>query len=355
MWWNPREVALLKEASGSCRCGSTLYNFLNGFFMIKAIALFSGGLDSMLAAELVRRQNIDVLGLTFTTPFFNAQKAQSAARLLNLPLAIEDITVEHLKMLKSPRYGYGKNMNPCIDCHTLMLKIAGKKMEETGFDFIITGEVLGQRPMSQNKQSLYVVAKNSGYVDHILRPLSAKLLDPIKAERDKIIDRSQLLSIQGRGRKHQINLAADFGIVDYAPPAGGCLLTDPMFTRRLRDLFSHQEDHGIHDLDLLKYGRHFRADDQGKIIVGRNNFDNEKIREFSTDEDIVLFMADFPGPLVVIPHGNVALLPLAAMLCVRYSDAPADLEANVICQHKNSSKTIKSLAAAKEDCERWII
>jgi tRNA U34 2-thiouridine synthase MnmA/TrmU len=228
-------------------------------------------------------------------------------------------------------------------------------MEENGYDFIITGEVLGQRPMSQNKQSLYVVAKNSGYVDHILRPLSAKLLDPIKAERNKIIDRSQLLSIQGRGRKHQINLAADFGIVDYAPPAGGCLLTDPMFTRRLRDLFSHQEDHGIHDLDLLKYGRHFRADDQGKIIVGRNNFDNEKIREFSTDEDIVLFMADFPGPLVVIPHGNVALLPLAAMLCVRYSDAPADLEAIVIYQHKNSSKTIKSLAAAKEDCERWII
>ena len=294
----------------------------------------------MLAAELVRRQNIDVLGLTFTTPFFNAQKAQSAARLLNLPLAIEDITVEHLKMLKSPRYGYGKNMNPCIDCHTLMLKIAGKKMEETGFDFIITGEVLGQRPMSQNKQSLHIVAKNSGYPDYILRPLSAQLLDPIKAEREKIIDRSQLLSIQGRGRKHQINLAADFGIVDYAPPAGGCLLTDPMFTRRLRDLFSHQEDHGIHDIDLLKFGRHFRADDQGKIIVGRNNFDNEKIRKFSTDDDLVLFMADFPGPHVVIPHGNEALLPLAASLCVRYSDAPADLEANVICQHKNSSRTI---------------
>jgi tRNA U34 2-thiouridine synthase MnmA/TrmU len=323
--------------------------------MVKAIVLFSGGLDSMLSAELVRRQKIDVLCLTFTTPFFNAQKAQAAARLLNLPLAVEDITAEHLKMLKSPRYGYGRNMNPCIDCHTLMLKIAGGKMEENGYDFIITGEVIGQRPMSQNKQSLYVVAKNSGYPDYILRPLSARLLDPIKAERENLIDRSQLLSIQGRGRKDQIKMATDFDIKDYAPPAGGCLLTDPMFTRRLRDLFSHQEDHDIHDLDLLKYGRHFRADDQGKIIVGRNNFDNEKIREFSTDEDIVLFMADFPGPLVVIPHGNVALLPLAAMLCFRYSDAPADLEANVICQHKNSSKTIKSLAAAKEDCERWII
>jgi tRNA U34 2-thiouridine synthase MnmA/TrmU len=236
-----------------------------------------------------------------------------------------------------------------------MLQIAGKIMEENGYDFIITGEVLGQRPMSQNKQSLYVVAKNSGYPDYILRPLSAKLLDPIKAERDKIIDRSQLLSIQGRGRKDQIKLAADFGIKDFAPPAGGCLLTDPMFTRRLRDLFSHQEDHDIHDLDLLKYGRHFRADDQGKIIVGRNKSDNEKLRELSMDNDLVLFMADFPGPHVVIPHGNVALLPLAASLCVRYSDAPADLEANVICQHKNSLRTIIAKAAAKEDCERWII
>ena len=231
----------------------------------------------------------------------------------------------------------------------------GKKWKKPAADFIITGEVLGQRPMSQKKQSLYVVAKNSGYPDYILRPLSAKLLDPIKAEREEKIDRSQLLSIQGRGRKDQIQMAADFGIKDYAPPAGGCLLTDPMFTRRLRDLFSHQEDHDIHDLDLLKYGRHFRADDQGKIIVGRNNSDNEKIRELSTDDDLVLFMADFPGPHVVIPHGNEALLPLAASLCVRYSDAPADLEANVICQHKNSSRTIRAKAAAKEDCERWII
>jgi hypothetical protein len=150
-------------------------------------------------------------------------------------------------------------------------------------------------------------------------------------------------------------MAADFGITNYAPPAGGCLLTDPMFSHRLRDLFSHQEDYDIHDLDLLKYGRHFRADDQGKIIVGRNDLDNEKLRGLSTNYDIVLFMADFPGPHVVIPHGNIVLLPLAASLCVRYSDAPADIEANVICQHNNLSRTIKAKAASKEDCERWII
>lgn len=323
--------------------------------MVKAIALFSGGLDSMLAAELVRRQKIDILGLTFTTPFFDAQKARYAATLLNLSLSIEDITAPHLTMLKSPRYGYGKNMNPCIDCHTLMLQIAGEKMKKEGFDFLVTGEVLGQRPMSQNKQSLYIVAKNSGYADYILRPLSARLLEPIKAEREKIIDRSQLLAIQGRGRKSQIKLAADFGIADYAPPAGGCLLTDPMFTRRLHDLFSHQEHNDIRDFNLLKYGRHFRANDDGKIIVGRNNTDNEKIREFSTNDDIALFMADFPGPYVLIPHGNMALLPLAASLCVRYSDAPSDREANVIYQRKNSSNIIKAKAAAREDCEKWVI
>jgi tRNA-specific 2-thiouridylase len=324
--------------------------------MVKAIALFSGGLDSMLAAELIRRQNIDVLCLTFATPFFGAQKAQAAARVINLPLVIKDITAQHLKMLKSPRYGYGKNMNPCIDCHILMLQEAGKKMMETGADFIFTGEVLGQRPMSQGKQSLHVVAKNSGFPDYVLRPLSAQLLEPTKAEREGKVDRSQLLSIQGRGRKEQMQMAADFGITNYAPPAGGCLLTDPTFTRRLRDLFSHQEDHDIRDLNLLKYGRHFRADNQGKIIVGRNNADNEKLRGLSTDDDdFVLFMADFPGPHVVVPRGNEALLPLAASLCVRYSDAPADLEVNVICQHKNSSRAILAKAAAKEDCERWII
>ena len=309
----------------------------------------------MLAAELIRRQNIDVLCITFTTPFFGAEKAQAAARQINLPLVVEDITEQHLKMLKSPRYGYGKNMNPCIDCHILMLQEAGKKMLETGADFILTGEVLGQRPMSQGKQSLFVVAKNSGFPDYILRPLSAQLLEPIKAETEGKVDRLRLLSISGRGRKEQIQMAADFGITNYAPPAGGCLLTEPMFTSRLRDLFTHQEDHNIRDLELLKYGRHFRADDHGKIIIGRNNADNEKLRGLSTEDDLVLFMADFPGPQVVVPHGNVALLPLAASLCVRYSDAPADHEANVIYQHNKFSKTIQAKAAAKEDCERWII
>lgn len=304
----------------------------------------------------MRRQNIDVVGLTFTTPFFNSQKALSAVRQMkNLRLDVQDITSEHLDMLKSPRYGYGKNMNPCIDCHTLMLKIAGRKMEETGSDFIITGEVLGQRPMSQNKQSLSVVAKNSGYQDHILRPLSARLLDPIKVERENIIDRSRLLAIQGRGRKEQIKLAADFHIVDFAPPAGGCLLTDPIFSRRLRDLLSHHGDKNSRDIAMLKYGRHFRLDNNCKIIVGRNHADNEALKKLTTSDDLIVNMTNFPGPFVLVPYGDENYKHVAATLCVRYSDAPDNLDAEVTCSRGHSSVSIHTQAAKKEDCERWII
>lgn len=324
--------------------------------MLKAIALFSGGLDSILAVELMRRQHIDVLCLTFTTPFFNAQKALSAIRQIkDLRLDVQDITSEHLDMLKSPRYGYGKNMNPCIDCHTLMLKIAGNKMVETGSDFIITGEVLGQRPMSQNKQSLSVVAKNSGYQDNILRPLSARLLDPIKVERENLIDRSRLLAMQGRGRKEQIKLAADFGIVDFAPPAGGCLLTDPIFSRRLRDLWSHHGDKNTRDIEMLKYGRHFRIDKNCKIIVGRNHADNEALIKLTTSDDLIMNMSHFPGPFVLVPYGDENDKHIAAALCVRYSNAPDDREAEVTCTRGQTSVFIHAKAAAKEHCERWII
>jgi tRNA-uridine 2-sulfurtransferase len=323
--------------------------------MVKAIALFSGGLDSMLAAKLIQKQNIEVVCLTFTTPFFNASKAQSAAKHLNLSLFVEDITSEHLQILKAPRYGYGKNINPCIDCHILMLKTAGKKMEAEGADFILTGEVLGQRPMSQTKQSLYLVAKNSGYADYILRPLSAQLLPPIKAEREDKINRSLLLNIAGRGRKEQIFLAREFGISNYPPPAGGCLLTDPIFSRRLCDLITHQEDRHIRDYELLKYGRHLRTPEGYKIIVGRNKADNEQLRKLSIDADLVCNMADFPGPYVLLPYSNESALPVVAAVCVRYSDAPSDIETNVVCCINNKTMIIKSKAAERDDCVRWTI
>jgi len=153
-----------------------------------------------------------------------------------------------------------------------------------------------------------------------------------------------------------MQLAVDFGITSYAAPAGGCLLTDPMFTRRLRDLFSHEEDHLIRDIELLKYGRHFRINDKFKIIVGRNSSDNDALQALVNEDDLVLFMADFPGPQVVVPYGgNESVLNIAAALCIRYSDAPNDHEAKVICRSGSTSTTISAKAAAKEDCERWII
>jgi len=238
-----------------------------------------------------------------------------------------------------------------------MLQMAGRQMEATGADFLLTGEVLGQRPMSQTKQSLYIVAKNSGYADYILRPLSARLLEPIKAERENKIDRGQLLSISGRGRKDQIRLAEAFGIHRYPPPAGGCLLTDPMFSRRLRELMTQGEDWQIRDFELLKYGRHFRVKTGEKIIVGRNKADNDALMSWVSEEDLLLRMANHPGPCVLIPYGTRATSTkeFAAELCVRYSDAPKDRDEDVICTSRGKTEILTCKAAAKEDCESLII
>ena len=300
---------------------------------VKAIALLSGGLDSILAARLILEQGIEVEGVTFETPFFGAQKARTVAQKVGLPLVIIDITEEHLEMLKAPRYGYGKNMNPCIDCHILMLKIAGKRMEETGADFVFTGEVLGQRPMSQGRQSLDVVAKNSGYQGSILRPLSARLLAETKPEMEGKVDRQKLLDIQGRGRKRQIEMARRYGITDYSTPAGGCLLTDPMFSKRLRDLFEHHRDFRVRDIELLKFGRHFRSSKTTKIIVGRDSIDNQAIQRLYEEGDILIHMTHFPGPTVLVPYGgDEKTCYHAAAICAYYSDAPKDVESTVTCK-----------------------
>ncbi|OPY13900.1 MAG: putative tRNA sulfurtransferase [Syntrophus sp. PtaB.Bin001] len=323
---------------------------------VKVLAVFSGGLDSIIAVKIVQEQGIDVLGITFETPFFSSQKARDAAEKIGLPLIVLDITKEHLQMLMSPRYGYGKNLNPCIDCHTLMLKIAGGKMNELGADFIITGEVLGQRPMSQGKQMLSVVAKNSGFPDYILRPLSAKLLPETKPEREGKIKRQQLLDIQGRGRKIQIMLAEHYGIFDYAPPAGGCLLTDPMFTKRLKDLFNHKKDFRIRDIELLKFGRHFRIDEKTKIVVGRNKVDNEAIQKLAETNDATIFMSSFRGPIVLVPEaGNSEILNIAATLCASYSDAPKDRVVEAICTSGSKTLHLDIIAAPRENITRWMI
>jgi tRNA-uridine 2-sulfurtransferase len=323
---------------------------------VKGIGLFSGGLDSILAAKIIMALGVEVTGVTCTTPFFSPEKARAAAKKIGLHLIEADITKEHLGMLKAPKYGYGKNMNPCIDCHTLMLKIAGRMMEDREADFIFTGEVLGQRPMSQNKQSLSIVAKNSGYQEYILRPLSALLLPATRPEIEGKVDRQRLLAIKGRGRKDQIEMARRYGIDHYSAPAGGCLLTDPMFSKRLRDLFQHAMDFEIRDIELLKYGRHFRINEFSKAIVGRNSVENEALQRLSQGEDAVIHMEQFPGPTVIVPYGNdEPTIHTAASLCASYSDAPKNEEATALCRKGNSISHIRVKAALREDIECWLI
>ncbi|HEX7539812.1 MAG TPA: tRNA 4-thiouridine(8) synthase ThiI, partial [Syntrophales bacterium] len=249
------------------------------------------------------------------------------------------------------------NMNPCIDCHTLMLKIAGEIMEERGYDFIFTGEVLGQRPMSQSRQMLRVVAKNSGWADYILRPLSARLLPETLPEKEGKVDREKLLDISGRGRKRQMEMAERYGITEYSNPAGGCLLTDPMFSRRLKDLFAHHPDFTPRDLELLKVGRHIRLDERHKVIVGRNKRDNQTLETLIEDRDAVFQMRDFPGPLCALPaDGPEEMRREAAAICAAYGDTPKDAEeVTVKCRQGSETSLILVKPVNREELQERMI
>ncbi|MEZ4549502.1 MAG: hypothetical protein R2874_03230 [Desulfobacterales bacterium] len=205
---------------------------------VKALGLCSGGLDSILAALVLREQGIDVIWVAFETPFFTAEKARKASVNNDIPLIVKNITDRYVPMLKHPKCGYGKNMNPCMDCHALMFQIAGEMMAETGADFLFSGEVRGQRPMSQNKNSLRYVEKNSGFDGYILRPLSAKVLPETPMEKQGLVDRERLYGFSGRSRIPQMELAKKLGVTEYPAPAGGCLLTDVGYAKRLRDLLT---------------------------------------------------------------------------------------------------------------------
>ena len=298
----------------------------------RALGLTSGGLDSILSALLLKQQGIDVTWISFITPFFSSLAAQKAADRYQIPLMVVDITDRYLDMLKNPPAGYGKNMNPCMDCHALMFAEAGRIMVKEGFDFLFSGEVAGQRPFSQNKRSLRYVEKHSGFDGSILRPLSARVLPETAAERQKLVDRSRLGSISGRSRKKQIEMAKEFNVVDYPAPAGGCKLTDKAFSARLRDLFDLVPDFSKRDLCLLHHGRHFRLDPGTRIIVGRSEADNDKIEGFYAPEtDTFMRMVDLPGPLVLIPQAaSPGMVLQAAAICAGYTRALAGQEVKVL-------------------------
>ncbi|MBN2468782.1 MAG: tRNA 4-thiouridine(8) synthase ThiI [Deltaproteobacteria bacterium] len=321
---------------------------------VSALGLFSGGLDSILAAKVLIDQGVEVTGVAFISTFFGADQATKAADEMGISLIVKDLSQSLLAIVQNPRHGYGANMNPCIDCHALMIKEAGKIMKAHGFDFIFTGEVLNERPMSQTKRSLTVVAKLSGWQDFLLRPLSAKLLPETTFEKAGLVNRENLLDMEGRSRKRQLALIKQYGLKEYASPAGGCLLTDPNFSQRLRELFFYEKNPSSKDLELLKIGRHFRVQEK-KVVIGRNERENDLLKKLADRNDVLLSAEHVPGPIALACNsaGKEDIITKAATLCVRYSDAKHDTEPpeiyrmgaspQIIIPHQLCEEEIRSL------------
>jgi len=321
---------------------------------MKALSVFSGGLDSLLAAQIIRDQGIDVLAVFFETPFFTQERAKKSAHHINLPFKSIKITERHMEIVRNPPSGYGGNMNPCIDCHALMFKIAGELMEEEQASFIITGEVLGQRPMSQNHNSLRRVSRLSGIPDLILRPLSAKLLPKSIPEIENWVNRNLLFSFQGRSRKPQMDLAKQMNITDYPSPAGGCLLTEAVFSRRLKDSLISGVELSENHIKLLKIGRHFRISPTAKIVVGRNQLENELIVKLKTANDLILTAADFPGPAVLFSGiFNYEDIKTAATITASYSNTPSISYCNI--QISNGSNYNSEVVSSKDVFHNMLI
>lgn len=281
-----------------------------------ALALFSGGLDSILACKVVASQGIKVVALKFVTPFFDyhlledpLQYTEEIQVKYGIDVELIDLSQGYLKLLHSPVHGFGKNFNPCIDCKILMMTRARELMARYGASFLFTGEVMGQRPMSQRKDTLRVIEREAGCTDILLRPLSAQLLPPILAEREGLIDRSRLHAFSGRTRKPQMKLAEEFGISDYPSPAGGCILTDENLGKRIQNLYSGYflpdvRDITVADVNLLLVGRQFMVDGKYWLVVGRNKSENEQLRALQGSDDWLLKVTGRPGPTAILRYGT---------------------------------------------------
>ena len=267
----------------------------------RGFSLMSGGLDSQLAIKVLERAGAEVEALCFASPFFSSDTARSAADVLGVKLNVVDFTDDIIALVENPRRGFGGAMNPCIDCHATMIKRAGELMVERGFDFVATGEVMGQRPMSQNKQSLGIVERDSGLKGRLIRPLSAKLMEPTIPETEGLLNRDALLDIQGRARDRQIALAEEFGIKEYPSPAGGCKLTEEGFCRKLKDLKDNETLSNRRLVELLAVGRRFRLPDGTGVVLGRDRADNARLKN-EKDAGIVIAPVNCPGPTALIPE-----------------------------------------------------
>jgi len=267
----------------------------------KSFVLLSGGLDSMLAVRVLQEQGVEVVGLAFESNFYDAERAKKAAANLGIELRIVDIREQMLDLVKSPPHGHGKNLNPCIDCHATMIRMASELAESENIEIIATGEVLGQRPMSQNYQSLEKVKRISGV--EVLRPLSARLLPITKIEETKLIDRERLLDIQGRGRLRQTELAKKYRINDYPSPAGGCLLTEKIFCERLSEMLRYWPDCHQGDVEILKNGRVFWFEfgaEKILAVVSRDQKEGSELLRLAKQSDFIFDLDDIPGPTALV-------------------------------------------------------
>jgi len=344
---------------------------------IKALALFSGGLDSILATRLVMAQGIEVLAVQFVTPFFNydilADIEGHKALMLEkygINVLVEDISEGYLKLLHNPEHGFGKNFNPCIDCKIMMFKRAKVLLEECGASFLVSGEVIGQRPMSQRRDTMDVIERDSGTRSLLLRPLCAQLMRETEPELKGWVDRSKLMRMSGRGRSAQIALAKEYGITDYPTPAGGCILADPILSARIKQLYSEQSileavQVSVLDVRVLLVGRQMMLPGGGWLILGRDEPDNERLEKLVQVEDAMLRMEDWPGPTALLKKADQYEdeaakkrdLEIAASLVVRYGrKLPESMNTREVTCYMSEGTSVIEAAPMEGDAYRdWVL
>lgn len=322
---------------------------------MRAVVLLSGGLDSILAARLLIEQGIEVVAVSFVSPFFDADKARKSAAGLGIEFVAVDIGGDILQLIEAPKYGFGRNINPCIDCHALMVRRAAELLEGLRASFIATGEVVGQRPKSQMRYGLEAVERESGIEGYLLRPLSAKLLQPTVPEEKGWVDRNKLLGLHGRTRKPQMELAERFGITEYESPAGGCLLTDENFARAMRDLKDH-EGLSTEGVRLLSVGRQFRLSDRAKLAVGRNHAENERLFALETPGALYVKTVGCKGPVgVVTGTPSAEDERLAAAVVSRYADTGSAETVTVEIRGEGTQRTTSVTPLTTREVRRLAI
>lgn len=344
---------------------------------VKALSLFSGGLDSILATRVVMEQQVEVEAIQFVTPFFNYEVLQDVEAhqkkiflKYGIRVHVEDISKEYLQLLHNPDHGFGKNFNPCIDCKIMMFTRAKELLKERGASFLISGEVLGQRPMSQRRDTMNIIERDSGTRSILLRPLCAQFMNETEPEIRGWVDRSKLLRMSGRGRSAQIALAKSFGITEYPSPAGGCVLADPILSKRIKQLYSQQSilisaQVNVLDVQVLLVGRQMILPEGGWLILGRDEKDNEKLEKLAQPEDLMLLMEEWPGPTALLkkaggytdPERLERELQLAAALVVRYGKKMAKgmEKQQVSCFLKGKKKLVEAHPLSGSAFKRWVM